>query len=115
MKLSPEFEEFSNELSRDFSIGTADRLMKRVSLESYELRERLMVAAEKAGLSTKEGRALLASARDAGTLGLKHWVAAGFQKADQGQPRRPGRPSGEDWSLRRREAARALRARLESQ
>jgi hypothetical protein len=91
------------ELQADYEFTVPDEAILRRALEAYDLSDELQVAARKVGVSSKDARALLAAARDAALVGLRHWAALGFPKADLGAPRR-GRPSGDDWSRQRRQA-----------
>jgi hypothetical protein len=46
---------------------------------------------------------MIAAHRDAATVALRYWKALGF-KDDPHAVRRPGRPSGDDWSAQRKRA-----------
>jgi hypothetical protein len=64
-------------------------------------------------LTGRDRAARLKSAGDAATSALRHWRALKFQ--DPARPtRRPGRPSGDEWSAARREGARAQQAPLKA-
>jgi hypothetical protein len=91
-------------LQGEYEFSPSDQATLRRSLESYDLADDLLARAHVAGLSTKEGKGLLAAARDASLVGLRHWAHLQFGKADQGAPRRPGRQPGDEWSQQRRQA-----------
>jgi hypothetical protein len=85
-----------------YELSVADEAILRRALEAYDVHDSLMATARAAGLAAKDSRALLGAARDAALVGLRHWAALGFGKADQSAPRRPGRPSDTAWSSTRR-------------
>jgi hypothetical protein len=96
--------ELWTELQAMYEFTVADEAILRRSLEAYDLHDELQAGARKVGRSSKDARSLLGAARDAALVGLRHWAALGFPKADLGATRRPGRPSGDDWSRQRRQA-----------
>jgi hypothetical protein len=64
--------------------------------------------AESAATTGRDKAALVKQALDAATTALRYWRTLRF--TDPATPsRRPGRPSGENWSAARQEAARVAR------
>ena len=102
--LSDRYQAREKALRAAYEFSPADEVLLPLALAAYDLRDELEASARAAGISTKEGRALLSAARDAALVGLRHWLALGFPKADAGAPRRPGRQPGENWSRQRRQA-----------
>jgi hypothetical protein len=105
MTLSDRSQELWKQLHEHYDFSIADEAILRRALEGYDLADQLQASAQVAGVSSKDGRALLASARDAGSVALKHWQALGFRRADVGAPQRPGRPSDMSWSQQRKRRA----------
>ncbi len=75
----------------DFEPHT-DELLER-ALRYFDLADTLLTNAPDVGLTTPAGRGALSGSRDASMAGLKLFQATGLDKADTGEPRRPGRPS----------------------
>jgi hypothetical protein len=86
---------------RKFSL-VGEELLHR-GLEHFDLAAELRTLAKEAGYATKDGRALLSTARDAEVTGLKLVVATGISKLDLAR-RRAGRPSDDEWSSTRETA-----------
>ncbi len=101
-KLSPRSQKLWGAL-HDANIFTVDaeELLLR-ALERFDLADELRDLARTAGLTSKDGRAALASARDSEVTGLKLFIATGLTKDDIDERRRPGRPSDTSWSAMRR-------------
>ncbi len=102
------------EVQRVYELDADGEVFLARWLEANDLADRLHTVALAAGLtSTPEGRASLSAYRDASQTALKYAKALGLDKASQGAPRRPGRPSDEAWSpMRRRERDRLTGAPL---
>jgi hypothetical protein len=109
---SPEYQAHLADLQKDYECSTADKFMLPIALEGFQLRDTCLDEAYRLGVHTKEGRALLSTARDAAMWALKAWSSLGFGKADAEAPRRPGRPGGAEWSPLRRQGAQAVRGHL---
>jgi hypothetical protein len=99
-------------LHADFSFTVDSVAVLQRALEAYDLSDHLLGLARAAGLDSKEARGLLASSRDASAVALKHWQALRLDRADPDAVRRPGRPSGDRWSPKRAEGARAWRSMM---
>jgi hypothetical protein len=92
-----------DELHRDATFSPdCDEYLER-ALRCFDLADELTAAARPAGFDTPKGRGLLAAARDQHMVGLKLFQACGLDRLDA-TPRRPGRPSGDQWSALRRQA-----------
>jgi len=72
----------------------------RRALEWWDRSDRWMAESEQA--TGRERGALVKQALDASTAALRHWKALKFTDATT---RRPGRPSGPNWSASRKAAA----------
>jgi hypothetical protein len=83
----------------DFEPHT-DELLER-ALRYFDLADTLLTNAHEVGLTTPAGRGALSGSRDASMARLKLFQATGLDKADAGEPRRPGRPSDQAWSKMR--------------
>jgi len=76
------------------------------ALRWFDRADTLCAAADRAG-DAREGAALLKQAMDASTTALRFWRQLKF--TDGTAARRPGRPSGDNWSLKRQlQAAKAV-------
>jgi hypothetical protein len=76
------------------------------ALRWFDRADALCSAADRAA-EAREGAALLKQAMDASTTALRFWRQLKF--TDGTATRRPGRPSGDNWSLQRKlQAAKAV-------
>ena len=91
-------------LLTDYGFGTHERAHLEAALRWQDRSEALAVEADAPGADT--GR-LLKLATDAASTSLRYWRLLKF--SDGQQAARPGRPSGDAWSPKRREAARQRR------
>jgi hypothetical protein len=110
--LAKPYKAWIEDISRECELSTAERPALRIVAESWDIRDRLVTAAHKAGIETREGLRLLAGARDKAMVALKYSQLLGLDKLDQAAPRRPGRPAGASWSPIRQQAATRLAERL---
>jgi hypothetical protein len=90
--LSPRSRALWTELHSAYDFTVADEAILERALESYDVHDSLMKSARRAGVDSKDARALLGAARDASLVALRHWAALGFAKIDLAT-RGPGRPS----------------------
>ncbi|MEO5739961.1 MAG: hypothetical protein ABIS29_05130 [Vicinamibacterales bacterium] len=72
------------------------------ALRWFDRADALAAASDKAQ-THRDGAALLKSSMDAANTALRHWRLLKFSNGEAA--RRPGRPSGDDWSAKRKLAA----------
>jgi hypothetical protein len=91
-----------NELTADNDFNPHEYVAFTRALTWWDVSDTLL--AEAAALAGRERDARLKAAGDAATSALRHWRTLKFTDAST---RRPGRPSGVDWSKARKAAAEA--------
>ncbi len=88
-------------LCRTWDFEAADLEILQRSLENMDLGDTLLEQAVSAGFTSPAGKAALGARRDVQALALKYWAALKLHGGGDGV-RRPGRPSDDGWSAKRR-------------
>jgi hypothetical protein len=104
--LSPWARRVWTELVTANDFGRHELVTFERALRWWGVSDRLMQESEP--LTGRERDAKLKAAADAATAALRHWRTLKF--VDPARPVRPGRPSGEDWSEKRKLGHRRLQA-----